>query len=390
MPRITRHGWTKRLAGLLLGGLASAPVAAGAAAYSYTQPLLPRATARNTGLHTLWQIPIGLTPADRDRVLHLARVGSLVFVLTARGYLVGINAADGTIRGSTKVPGEGDLVKGIVRFGRHQVLLTALGELLDMNTRTGKMVHRQVLKFAPGTAPLVTPAGIFIGDLAGQMHALSAKFPLYGQWFQEAAGDSFQTNPVLAGRRSRRLDKASGRLVFVSRQGVLWGRDPADGQGGWRRRLGGRVTVGGLTAGDGLVFVPCLDHKLYAIDPESGMAPWIIHLPGRLDHRPRVCGKKLLIASGGAGLFCLAAASGRRLWGPVRGVGDVIARNGSTLVAVTQRGDLALLNLKNGATVGAAPLRGAALFAENPYQKNSFYVAAWDGRVAALILRPEF
>ena len=89
------------------------------------------------------------------------------------------------------------------------------------------------------------------------------------------SGDAFLSRPVV-------LD---GMVVCGSQNGYVWGHLATDGSGGWRRTLSGAVDAALSTDGR-RVFVPCLNHNLYAINASTGIAPWITRLPGRLDHQP--------------------------------------------------------------------------------------------------------
>ncbi len=357
---------------LLLWSLTGVPTRAAA---PYARELLPPAQGRRIGLSTLWQIPIGITPAGHNRVMRLWRVGGALYVLTSKNYLVSIAASAGTIRWTRKAPGGSGTFFRPVLYGKHRILIIAQGKVMIIHTHNGRVIRAARLEFAPGTDPLLYDGRLLIGAIHDRFVALSTTFPLFTHWFEWSGDDSFQSAPVLA----------EGMLVFASRRGFLWGRLPANGTDGWNRRLGGPVTAA-LSAGDDLVFVPCRDHKLYAVNPATGFSPWTAYLPGRLDHPVIVRGKKVLIVAGGKGLFCLGAKTGIRLWGPVKSVRRVVGTNGATLFVSTVHGNLKLINLGDGAVLAAAKLRGAVRFAPGLHGKT-IYAASSHGRVAALRVR---
>ena len=346
---------------------------------AYARPLLSRTAASAASLRTLWQTPIGLTPADHDQVVNIWHVGSVVYVLTGKGYMVAINASNGTVRWTRKIAG---LKPGISRpaiIGLHQIVVLSGSQAHFLDTLTGAQVQTGGLDFPPGTCPVVIPdSRLLIGSLNRSFKALSVDLPFFTEWSEDSPGDSFTSNPVVA----------SDTVIFGSRLGYLWGRVPSDGNHGWKRTLGGSI-VAPLTANNSLAFVPCTDNNLYAVDPQTGVSPWVRHLPGKLVHRAEITDKTLLIATEDAGLFGLNPANGKVLWGPVRGITRVVAVKGSTLYGCTINGNLKMMNIHSGRVIDGARLQGARYFIYNAHH-STIYVASRYGRIAAIAPRKEW
>lgn len=364
--------WLSGVACIAAVLLASAACRAGTGA-AYTAPLLSRTAASAANLQVRWQTPIGLSPSHHDHVVNIWHVGDLLYVLTSKSYLVAINAPNGTVRWTRQIDGLKAAISRPVVSGPHQIIVLSTSTAYYLNMRTGATETQAKLPFPPGTNPVLIPGSrLLIGSLNEGFNALSVVPPYFSEWTQDSPGDSFLSAPVVA----------SSTVIFGSRLGYLWGRIPSDGNHGWKRTLEGGIQAP-LTANDSLTFVPCLDNNLYAMDPQSGVSPWVRHLPGILTHRAGVSGKKLLITTGGKGLFSLDSASGKILWGPVPGIARIVARKGATLFASTNSGNLKMINIKSGRVTDGAVLTGAKFFAYNATSPTIF-VASEFGRVAAI------
>ena len=346
---------------------------------AYAAPLISHAAARAADLKVRWQTPIGLSRGKHDRVVNLWHVGSLVYVVTSRGYLVAINASSGTIRWTRQIHGLKATISRPAISGPHQVVILSSTTAYYVNSRTGADQTKAELPFPPGTHPVLIPASrLLVGSLNEGFDALSAVPPFFTEWSEDSPGDSFTSTPVVA----------AGTVIFGSRLGYLWGREPATGNHGWKRKLGGAITAP-ITSGDSLVFVPCRDNNLYAVDAQSGVSPWVTHLPGRLIHRAAVSGKILLVCSAGKGLYALNAATGKILWGPVAGITRIAARKRNTLYAVTAGGNLKMLNAASGRVIDGVRLNGARFFIYNSASPVVF-IASRAGRVAAIAPRRQW
>ncbi len=367
MPR-----WFSGVACIAVVLLASA-VCRAATGKAYAVPLLSRATSSAANLQLRWQTPIGLSSSNRDHVVNLWHVGDMVYVLTSKSYIVAIDASNGTVRWTRQIHGMNAAISRPVVSGPHQIIVLSSSAAHYLNTRTGATQTQAKLPFPPGTYPVLIPGSrLLIGSLNEGFNALSAVPPFFPEWTEDSPGDSYISTPVVA----------SSTVIFGSRLGYLWGRIPTDGNHGWKRTLEGGIRAP-LTANDSLAFVPCLDNNLYAVDPQSGVSPWVRHLPGILAHRAGISGKKLLIITGGKGLFSLNSSNGKILWGPVPGVARIVARKGATIYASTVSGNLKMINIGSGRVTDSAVLNGAKFFAYNATTPTIF-VASKYGRVAAI------
>ncbi len=326
-------------------------------------------------LKALWQLPLGLGNHSRDRISHLWLVGKKLFALTHFGFLICVNASSGTIAWTQEYATRGQGTFEPVPYGKNQLLIVSGGKMLVVNAADGTVTKSQTLRFAPSTRPRIGSDRLFIGAFHDRLYSLSTHIPLFMQWAQYSRGDAFLSRPVV-------LD---GMIVCGSQKGFLWGHIATDGSDGWRRILSGAV-VANLGTDGKLVFVPCLNHNLYAVRPSSGIAPWITHLAGRLDHKPVMFAKHLLICTGDTGLFSLSPSTGQIQWGPAAGVERVVGKIANRIAAVTSAGRLEIISSADGTVIYHAKAKTKCLFAASTHS-STVYAASTRGYLMAIVRR---
>jgi outer membrane protein assembly factor BamB len=332
------------------------------------------ASLHKARLKVLWEMPLGLGARTHDRIARLWLVGNKVYVLTRYGFLICIKASSGTILWTQKYTARGQATLEPILYGKKRLLIVSGSKVLIVNKDDGTVAKSEALKFAPSTRPLISNDRMFIGAYHNRMFVLSPHLPLFMQWAQYSRGDAFLSRPVVL----------NGMAVCGSQNGHLWGHIATDGSSGWRRELSGAIDANLGTDGR-LVFVPCMNHNLYAVNAATGIAPWITRLPGRLTHQPVMFGKQLLICTGGAGLFSLDPATGHIQWGPVTGVGRVVGRIGRRIAAAAP-GKLLIISPVDGDVVYQAVAMTPCVYAKSTSSPR-VYVSSTRGVLMALVRR---
>lgn len=118
-------------------------------------------------------------------------------------------------------------------------------------------------------APLVAGDTIYTPSMGGSIYALTLDGQQRWRFRLDTDKAEFRSSPVLAG----------GKLVAVSRRGVLVGLDPATGEQKWRETLTDtRIDASPLVI-DGQVFILTTKHVLIRVDAATG-ANKVISNPG--------------------------------------------------------------------------------------------------------------
>ncbi|MBN1303829.1 MAG: PQQ-binding-like beta-propeller repeat protein [Anaerolineales bacterium] len=142
--------------------------------------------------------------------------------------------------------------------------------------------------FAP---PLKTPDGQLIIGSGGNNHSLISLNPQSGNppsenWVFDAAADRWVASP-LVWNEIIYAPNGDGHLYALDMKGNLL----------WSVKLGGQLWTTPATDGE-LLYVPSLDHRLYAVNPETHAVAWIVELNGAVMGAPVVASdNKLYVGS---------------------------------------------------------------------------------------------
>ncbi len=234
--------------------------------------------------------------------------------------------------------------------GGKRVLIASRGEVSVLNKATGRTEAINRFDFVVSTNPVVSGTnlcvggndyfyGLFLDQLGGRV------------WVTAAPNDGFTAEPAVIG----------DTLVLASTQGKLWRVNESDGNWIWKdRKTNGQVT-GGLASDGKAVYVPSLDHYLYAFDAATGSELWDTHLEGTLDQKPMSTKGMVLVPSSGKGLYGVATANGEVTW-EADGVSQIAAVVGDHVWVGDTAGNLKSLSLSDGSVVSSTPIKGARAF----------------------------
>jgi len=159
-----------------------------------------------------------------------------------------------------------------------------------------------------GSGPVVDGNTIYVGDLAGFLHALDSTSGALRWRHRLGAGLS---TPVVA---------THGAVIVGSDDGVLTSLAPPDAPGGepttrWVLRTeAARSPAARLDAGT--LYVASFDRHVYAVDADTGRVLWRRATRGPLLRAPVVTNDLVLVAagSGDGSLYALDRATGAELW----------------------------------------------------------------------------
>ena len=344
----------QRVASALVVAMASLVGAgfSGCAQKSKVPDYVPFPDLSQAGLRKVWERQIALT--SNEKINHAWRVGDSIYLTTDQARVVRIEAQSGVKAWDTVVgSAASDFHKPTELNGGKEVLLTDRGNFFVLNKLTGRMMVTKSIGFLASTSPVVIGYiecvggndyfhGIFLDQLGGQ------------RWSTVEARDSFVSDPATI----------SGTLLLASRNGKLWRVNAEDGNWVWKdRKTNGEVTAG-LATDQHAVFVPSLDHYLYAFDVNTGSELWNPRLEGELDQKPivtKVAGSELLVPASGKGLYSISPADGTIRW-EADGVSQVASVFGDFVWAGDSSGNLRAMRADNGEIVSSTPIAGAQDF----------------------------
>jgi eukaryotic-like serine/threonine-protein kinase len=175
--------------------------------------------------------------------------------------------------------------------GEHVYVPTLDGVLFCLNRKDGKEIwsYRSVedpKAFAPGfkSSPLVTEAGLFVGDEDGVLHALD-RGTGKSRW-------TFQTDAEIAGGANSFGDK----IVFGSYDSFLYCLKQADGELVWKFQTEDRINCAPAIS-NGHTFVSGCDEHLRIIDLNTGKQVADIPMDSFLIASPAVWNEQLYVGT---------------------------------------------------------------------------------------------
>ena len=179
-----------------------------------------------------------------------------------------------------------------------------------------------------GVQPIIAGSRVYLGTLAGILHAMDAET---GQdaWTFQAGG------PILHAAAA-----AGGLVVFGAADGIVYAIRAADGQAAWKFPTAAAVW-NAPAIHEGLVLIGSRDGRLYALDAKTGQARWAAETGAPVLNSPAVDARsgRVYVGSETMRVHALGLADGREIWrsetlpgASLRGYHPVIAPDGSVLV----------------------------------------------------------
>lgn len=328
----------------------------------------------------IWSVKIGAGSSKRERITAAPVVsGGRVFAMDAASNVAAVTVGGALLwtasvtpesdRGG-QVPGGGLAVQGTQVYAT-----TGYGELIALETATGRILWRQHFDAPVTGAPTVSGNTVYAIGADGSAMAVSTA---NGRLLWQIAGTPSNkgvitgASPVASGSEIL-FPFASGEIAAVSADGGerTWGAAVAG------KRLGRAYAALGDVTGDpvvvgGVVYAGTAGGRTVAIDAKTGMRLWVAN-EGAMNP-PLVFGGAVFVVSDEARLIRLDASTGEVVWTAdmpyyvndkpkklkaiFANYGPVLA--GGRLVVASSDGQLRSFDPTNGAMTAITPIPGGA------------------------------
>jgi outer membrane protein assembly factor BamB len=317
-----------------------------------TPDYIPFPSLQSVGLTQVWERQIILAP--QEKIDHVWRVGDSVYVATNQSRMTRIEAASGVKAWDVTIGSGSEFHKPFELPGGHNLLVANHGEFMLVNKATGRTEASNHVDFVITTDPIVIGDHICVGGV-DDFYALFLD-QLGGRvWITPAPSDGFSAQPAVVG----------DSLMLATNSGKLWRVNSSDGEWVWRdRKTNGEVSAG-LAVDARNVYIPSLDHYLYAFELSDGHELWDSRLDGKLDQPPLPLKGQVLITAGGKGLYSIATSNGQVKW-EADGISQVVTVVGDQVWAGDSAGNLQALSLADGKAISSTPIPGATIFVPSP------------------------
>lgn len=242
-------------------------------------------------------------------------------------------------------------------------------EIMALDARTGAVKGRQRLAALANTAPLVADGIAVFGTSNGEVlgHNLYTGYKLWAY----RLGGTIKANPVMVGSSVGAVSQTGEVILIEPKTGESLGR---------RRQIFAGLDNHPVSDGSSL-YLAGTDQSVWSVS-DLGKLNWRTRTPDRLTAQPTVFEGRVYIHIPSAGLTCLDAGDGRRIWENPGVAGAVIAsRSGNLIVWDGPAQSLLSLDPRTGDVLHRAELPMARLITTDQFSDGSLYIAKRDASV---------
>ena len=346
-------------------------------------------------LQYYWRLDLELRKGES--LTRLDRVDENLYCLTSEPRLIAIDASRGLMKWSFDVRSFGKVVftpthadgleiarkvpgiKEILSPGISPkvkafdaVLVNTLSYVLVLDRQSGEMYRSIPFDFAASTSGTSDGMHFYAGSTKGWYYAILLNEAIKDWW---RSGRDMITVPV---------KYHAGRIYVADDSGMIYASDVADrGEKVWTRQLNGPVTAEFHVDERGC-FVPCDDHRLYALDLDTGRGLWDrpFLCQGPLRDPVQVAENTIFQFARRDRFYAINLADGRARWSIPEGR-EVLAVIDGEVFVLTSSNSLLLINEILGTVKTSLPMTGWNLFVRNT-SIPVIYVASGDGRVGCI------
>jgi outer membrane protein assembly factor BamB len=356
---------------------------------------IPSDVLAEANLQYYWTLPLDLGEDEQiDKVILL---DENLYCLTNQYRLIAVDAARGLLKWYRTVAEPGDTVfrpchadeaplprevvglSGMlddVDLGAVEpvdiVLVNTLSTLKVYDREDGRQYRDITLDFAANAGGSSDGVYFYVGSTRGDYYAVRLPEAVNEWWL---AAEGMISTPV---------EHFGGRVYVADTAGTLTAAETGiRGKEIWHRPMTGGVLAAMHVDRRG-VFVPCMDHRLYAFDPLAGQKLWDHPFITRKPLRdPVQVGERTVYQfSAGDKFYAINLTSGAARWTRDEGRTVLAEFDGNTYLL---NADLNLLVVDEmlGDVKTSVPMTGWDLFAANT-TAPAVYVATRDGRIACI------
>ena len=371
---MTRQATT--IAALVL--LAVAP----AAAFGQGKTLPTSRMLARYGLERAWWSQATMD-VGRDRVRHMVLDEDSLYVQSSGGVVTAFDNENGRKRWAIQLGRQNDPSYACVS-NDDQVLVIAGSTLYAVDKFDGELIWKLLLDHPPSTSPTVDNRRIYYGTIDGSVFAFDLKkieelhndnrLPQWtnvAQVWRYKTADEITTPPI------------SNDLIlnFASRDNSLYSLSPGDRKLQWQFETDRPVSAP-LGNSPGFIYLASEDFNVFCIQQNTGSVRWqfVAGLPIRKE--VRVVGDNVYVFPHRGGMYCLSRISGQRRWW-LPHMEDFVGQTSNQLFITDSLGQISVLSPKDGAVIGALPLRNFSFRYGNELT-DRLYLATETGLVVCI------
>jgi outer membrane protein assembly factor BamB len=334
------------------------------------------------GLERAWWGQATLNPT-RDKVRHMTVDEENVYVQATSGVVTAFNNETGKRLWAVQL-GRRDLASYPLATNEDFALVAVGMNLYALDKFSGELLWELKLPAHPSTSPAMDERNVYIGTLDGSVYAFSLRkiHQLYDenllpQWSYDSliwrykTAKEITTPPI-----------STGRVVeFASRDRSLYSVSAERREQIFQFETDAPISAP-MVRSDGRLYMASEDFNFYCLNSENGSVIWefVSGLPVR--KAPVVIGPHVFLLPDRGGMYCLSKTSGKQIWWRPRGT-EFIAATTKLVFMSDALGNVILVDRKDGAPVGALPLRDFKMRLSND-RTDRLFLATQSGLVISI------
>ena len=318
-------------------------------------------------LEILWETKLPMK--KKENLEQLFIVGSRIYGLSDKNYLVALNRNKGNMIFSKPVAKTGLPVVGLELYG--DTLFSAVGnKLVEMGAEFGTERSAERLLYGVTCPAVRNNMYFYIAGTDRRVHALQTEDKV--EVFEVAADDDSMITSILADEDFVVFATAGGNVASIMPNGPdkIWQFDTAGA-------IAGEI----VRDGDSLFFASG-DTNVYKINILNGRLVWKYQSGAMLERSPRVGESIVCQYNRDEGLIAINKESGKVAWRLAEGV-DLLSEAEGKSYVITKTGQLVVIKNKTGKKLHSVNFAGISKYITNRAD-SKIYIADEKGRVACL------
>lgn len=324
------------------------------------QTMISQTTASRYGLSRAWYAQVGSARATGS-LEYVNFDEGMLLVQSSRGMLTAIDADTGRTLWETQIGPPGRSNSEPAANDKYVVVLNG-STLYVVNRSDGSIAwHRQV-RGAPGAGPGISQTHAFVPIITGLVEGYNLEEGAkQTPWNYQSSGRVL-TPPMTTGMS----------VSWTTERGYFYVADPAGGGIRYRLETGDEIHAR-PAAWSPRLFAGSADGFVYAVDEKQGSIAWKFAAGEAIYEHPVAIDGKLFVVTEFDGMYCLDSADGNPLW-HAGNVGQFVAASPSRVYVCDRLGDLAILDIRGGARLGAMRLTGIVTKVVNSRSDRIFLI----------------
>ncbi|OHB62052.1 MAG: hypothetical protein A2167_03635 [Planctomycetes bacterium RBG_13_46_10] len=321
-------------------------------------------------LKILWQNELPIRKSESLKQLFL--VGSRVYALSSRNFLVSLDREKGSVIFSKSIASTGIPIVGLELY-RDELISVIGNKLTRIDPETGMEIKARVLDFGVVCPVVRNSSYYYVSWPDKRLHVLQGDSSL--QVFEVSADNNSLITTVIADESSVIFGTNAGNVVSITPNGPkrLWQFDAAGAIAGPIVRDGRQLFFAGK------------DTNVYRVDitgPMTAELAWKYQIPSIPNDAPRVTRRVVYQYAPTKGIAAIDRQTGLLMWLLPQGA-ELLAEEDGKAYVFTNDGTLAVMDNVRGKPLYTVNFAGVSRYISNTTD-SKIYIADERGRVACL------